>query len=187
MRSLPEWFQPVDDNFVLGPSASSCVLRWTWSGLANQSEPGHKLADAVRNLEQPEKHTELDRDAACQFFSNLPEDVCREIHAYLREPFFREKLADSRSLWHRIQHGYEKRFDPAAHLRTCEELLAQDWHYGEPLIDDALSHEDDAKKLLDACNWVFVLQTEVPEPVQYAITECRTSGAEHPLFQTRVF
>lgn len=144
MRSLPEWFQPVDDDFVLGPSASSCILRWTWLGMANQSQPGHELANAVRNLEQPEKHTELDRDAACQFFSNLPEDVCREIHAYLREPFFRERLIDTRSLWYRIQHGYESRFDPAAHLRTCEELLDQDWHYGEPLIEEALARDDAA-------------------------------------------
>lgn len=143
MRSLPEWFQPVDDDFVLGPSASACVLRWTWLGLANQSQPGHKLADTVRNLEQPEKHTELDRDAARQFFANLPEDVCREIHAYLRESRFRETLADRRSLWHRIQHGYESRFDPATHLQTCEEHLHQDWRYGEPLIGDALARHDD--------------------------------------------
>jgi hypothetical protein len=127
MRSLPEWFQPVDDDFVLGPSATSCVLRWTWLGLANQSQPGHQLTDAVRKLEQPGKHTELDRDAACQFFSNLPEDICSEIHDYLREPSFRERLADPRSIWQRIQHGYESRFDPAAHLRTCEEHLDQDW------------------------------------------------------------
>ena len=143
MRSLPEWFQPVDDDFVLGPSATSCVLRWTWLGLANQSQPGHRLTDAVRKLEQPGKHTELTRDAACQFFSNLPEDVCCEIHDYLRDPSFREMLADRRSLWHRIQHGYESRFDPAAHLRTCEEHLHQDWRYGEPLIDDALARPDD--------------------------------------------
>jgi hypothetical protein len=142
MRSLPEWFQPVDEDFVLGPRASSCVLRWTWLGLANQSQPGRQLADAVRNLEQPEKHTELDRDVACQFFSNLPEEVCREIHAYLREPRFRETLVDRRSLWHRIQHGYESCFDPAAHLQTCEEHLHQDWHYGEPLIEDALARCD---------------------------------------------
>lgn len=144
MRSLLEWFQPVDADFVLGPSASSCVLRWTWLGLVNQSEAGHRLVDAIRNLEQAEKHTELDRDAACQFFSSMPEEVCREIHAYLREPSFQEELADRRSWWHRIQHGYESRFDPAAYLRTCEEHLHQDWHYGEPLIEDALSRDDNA-------------------------------------------
>ncbi len=144
MRSLPEWFQPVDDNFVLGPGASSCVLRWTWFGMADQSQPGHQLVDAIRNLDQSDKHTKLDRDAATQFFSKLPKDVCREIHAYLREPLFRERLADRRSLWHRIQHGYENRFDPAAHLQTCEEHLPQDWRYGEPLIDHALACQDHA-------------------------------------------
>ena len=142
MRLLPEWFQPVEDNFVLGPRATTCVLRWTWLGLAQQPEPGRRLVDLLSGLEVPGKHSEMDRDACCQFLAELPEAVCREIHAYLREPQFVDRLADLRSVWHRIQHGFEGRFDPAAHLRACEEHLEQDWRYGRALIADALWHQD---------------------------------------------
>lgn len=142
MRSFPDWFQPVDDNFVLGPCASSCVLRWTWLGLVNESESGRKLVDAICSLDIPGQHTELDRDVCCQFFANLPECACREIHAYLRESKFDETLANLRSVWHRIHHEYESRFDPSAHLQACEEHLEHDWHYGEPLIADAIFRQD---------------------------------------------
>jgi len=77
-----------------------------------------------------------------QFFAGLPEGVCREIHACLREPQFGERLANLRSVWHRIQHEFEGRFDPSAHLQACEDHLEQDWHYGEPLIADAVSRQD---------------------------------------------
>ncbi len=142
MQSFPEWFQPVDDDFVLGPRASSCVLRWTWLGLANQRKPGRKLVDLLCGMEVPRQHTELDRDACCQFLAGLPEGVCHEIHAYLREPQFAERLANLRSVWHRVQHEFEARFDPSAHLRTCEDHLGQDWRHGEPLIADAVSRQD---------------------------------------------
>src|ERR1051325_1213686 len=142
VRSLPDWFQPVDQSFVLGPRAGACVLRWTWLGLAGQSGPGQKLVDLLCGLEIPGQHSELERDACCRFLVELPEEVCREIHAYLQEPQFVEKFANLRSVWHRIQHEFENRFDPAAHLRTCEEQIGRDWHYGEPLIADAISRQD---------------------------------------------
>ncbi len=142
MKSLPEWFQPVEDDFVLGPQASSCVLRWTWLGLAGQAEPGRKLVDSLCDLELPGQHTELDRDTCCQFFSGLPEGVCREVHAYLREPQFAERLAELRSIWHRIQHEFEGRFDPAEYLQACEDHLEEDWRYGQPLIAEALARQD---------------------------------------------
>jgi hypothetical protein len=72
----------------------------------------------------------------------LPEDASRQIHAYLREPQFLEILTNLRSMWHRLQHGLESRFDPAAHLRACEEHLEYDWHYGQALIEVALSRQD---------------------------------------------
>jgi hypothetical protein len=142
VRSLPDWFQTVEDNFVLGPRASTCVLRWTWLALAGQPKSGPRLVDRLCGLEVPSQHSELDRDACCQFLAGLPEDVCREIHTHLQEPQFAEKLANLRSVWHRIQHEFEGRFDRAAHLRTCEEHLERNWHYGEPLIADAVSRQD---------------------------------------------
>jgi len=142
MRSFPDWFQPVDDNLVLGPRASSCALRWIWLGLANQSESGRQLVKILCSLEITGQHTELHRNVCCQFFTELPEGVCREIHACLREAKFGERVANVSSIWHRIQHEYESRFDPSAHLQTCEQHLELDWHYGEPLIADAVSRQD---------------------------------------------
>jgi hypothetical protein len=142
VRSLPDWFQPVDYNFILGPCASSCVLRWTWLGLAGESRPGQKLVDILCGLEGTGQHSELDRNACRQFLTGLPEGVCREIHAYLLEPQFAGKLTNLRSVWHSIQHEFESRFDPDAYLRTCEEHLEQDWHYGEPLITEAVARQD---------------------------------------------
>ena len=101
MRSLPEWFQPVEDNFALGPHATLCVLRWTWHGLADQSEPGRKLVDLLFGLEIPDKHSELDQITCCDFIWGLPEDASRQIHAYLREPQFFEILTNLRSMWQR--------------------------------------------------------------------------------------
>ncbi|MGA2542401.1 MAG: hypothetical protein ABSG78_12680 [Verrucomicrobiota bacterium] len=66
------------------------------------------------------KHSELDQITCCDFIWGLPEDASRQIHAYL----------------HRLQHGLESRFDPAAHLRACEEHLEYDWHYGQALIEE---------------------------------------------------
>jgi hypothetical protein len=140
--AFPDWFQTIEDNFVLGRHGTSCVLRWTWLGIAPQSKPGRKLVDLLCDLETPTQHTELNRDAVCEFFAGLPESVCREIHAYLREPRFAERLTDIQAEWHRIQHEFEGRFDPSAHLRACEEHLDQDWHYGEPLIADAVARGD---------------------------------------------
>ncbi|MCL5097719.1 MAG: hypothetical protein M1608_09365 [Candidatus Omnitrophica bacterium] len=117
-------------------------MRWTWLGAADPSEPGRKLVDALYNLEANDMHPELDREVLCQFFAGLPEGICREIHAYLHEPKFSHRLADLHSAWHRIQHEYEGRFDPSAHLRSCEENLGRDWHYGQPLIANAVSRQD---------------------------------------------
>ena len=177
VRSLPEWFQPVDDNFVLGPHASSCALRWTWLGLANQSEPGQKLVDLLCGLEVSGQHSELDRNACHQFFGQLPEGICREIHAYLQEPQFAERVAHLRSVWSQIQYEFEGRFAPAARLRTCEQHLEQDWHYGEPLIADAVSRQDfaAAEKFIQRtlCSLLGWSEEELWHPEKLLLPESR--------------
>ena len=142
MQLFPDWFQPTDDNFILGPHASSCVLRWTWLGLVDQPESGRELVDVLCRLGTAGQHAGLDRNTCYQFIAGLPEDACRQIHAYLRAPQFAERVANLWSVWHLIQHEFESRFDPSAHLRSCEEHLKQDWHYGEPLLADAVSRQD---------------------------------------------
>jgi hypothetical protein len=152
IRSFPEWMQPFEDCCVLGPQGTACVLRWTWSGFANRPSPGPQFADCLHSLQSELKRVDLDPDASVRFFGELPDGVARDILAHLRSEAYAESLADIHSLWHRVRHEYEKRFDPTAHLRTCAEHLADDWHYGEPLIADALARGDlpDAEKFVEA-------------------------------------
>jgi len=142
IQSYPDWMQPFEDRCALGPQATTCVLRWTWLGLKNQPSPGPKVADAIHSLENKLKQVALDDDACVQFFSQLPDAVAPDILAHLGGRDYVEAVAQVRSVWHRIRHAYEERFDPAAHLRTCAEHLADDWRYGEPLIANALTRGD---------------------------------------------
>jgi hypothetical protein len=140
--SYPEWFQPVEDHFTLPPTATDCVLKWTWLGLAGQPDPGRRLVDALLKLYTPALHTELKKEVCLQFFERLPEEVCREVYACLQEPRFDPMLASPHSLWHRLHFAYASRFDPAAHLETCRAQLPDDWRYGEPLIANAIARRD---------------------------------------------
>ncbi len=142
IQSYPDWMQPFDDCCVLGPLATTCVLRWTWLGLANEPSPGPQLTDLIHSLENELKQVGLDDKSCVQFFSSLPDAAARDILAHLGSGDYAAAVADVRSVWHRIRHEYEKRFDPGAHLRTCAEHLAGDWRYGEPLIADALARGD---------------------------------------------
>ena len=152
IRSYPDWMQPFEDCCVLGPLATTCLLRWTWLGLANEPSPGPQLADSIHSLEDELEQVAIDDDACVRFFSQLPDAVARDILAHLRGDDYAEAVVDAHSVWHRIRHECEKRFDPSAHLRTCAEHLGEDWRYGEPLIADALAHDDlgDAEKLVEA-------------------------------------
>ncbi len=152
IQSYPDWMQPFEDCCVLGPQATTCVLRWTWLGLMNEPSPGPRLADSIHSLEDELEQAALDANACVRFFSQLTDAVARDILAHLRTGGYAEPLADVRSVWHRIRHEYEKRFDPSAHLRTCAEHLGEDWRYGEPLIADALARGDlaEAEKFVEA-------------------------------------
>jgi hypothetical protein len=165
IKSYPEWFQTFDEDFCLGPQASFCLLRWTWLGLANEPESGHKTVDFLVAWEAADQHIDLDRDGCCNFFAGLPEAAGREIHAYLREPQFDEKLSDLRSVWHRVQHEFKRRFDPAAHLQVCAENVYRDWHYGEPLIADGVSRQDfvAAERFLEQ-TWSTLLRWSGKDP-----------------------
>lgn len=152
IQSYPDWMQPFEDCCVLGPLATACVLRWTWLGLAHEPSPGPRFADAIHSLESELEQVALDADACVQFFAELPDAVARNLLAHIRGGDFAEEVTDVRSVWHRIRHEFEKRFDPSAHLRTCAEHLGEDWRYGEPLIADALARENlgEAEKFVEA-------------------------------------
>jgi hypothetical protein len=152
IQSYPDWMQPVEDRCVLGPLATTCVLRWTWLGLAKEPSPGPQLTDSIHSLGDELEQVALAADACVQFFSQLPDAAALEILAHLRGNAYAEAVADVHSVWHRIRHEYEQRFDPSAHLQTCAKHLAEDWRYGEPLVADALTREDlgEAEKFVEA-------------------------------------
>ena len=142
IASYPDSVQMNEDVCTLGPHATTCTLRWIWLGLAGQLSPGGLLVDRLRKLENEYKHVAWNAEAAVRFFEGLPEEASREIHARLGAPPLAEVSDEVRSLWHRVRVIYEQRFDPAAHLRTCDENLERDWRYGEPLIAAATVRKD---------------------------------------------
>ena len=46
------------------------------------------------------------------------------------------------SMWHKINHLYEERFDPRRHLETGRAHLDRNWRYGKPLVEDAMARGD---------------------------------------------
>lgn len=144
IASYPDAMNVDEAGCVLGPQATTCALRWTWLDVAAQPAPGAALVERFWKLENGYDHVRCDVEAAARFFSELPETVCREIHAQLREPDIADAVEDIRFVWHRIRQAYEQRFDPDTHLRICDKNLHLDWRYGEPLISAAVARGDAA-------------------------------------------
>ena len=150
--SYPDWMQPLEVGCMLGPLATTCVLRWTWLGSADTGSPGASFADSLHSTENQFAHVALDFGTCVGFFSGLPEAVARDILVRLGDEKYAAEVATVGSIWHRIRHDCEQRFDPAAYLRTCAAHLAAEWRYGEPLIADALARGDlaEAEKLVES-------------------------------------
>lgn len=142
IASYPDTMYAEEDVCVLGPHATRCVLHWLWLAVAAEPAPGAALAERFWPLENGLVHVALDVEAGAKFFADLPEAAAREAHTWPRQPAVAEADADTRSVWHRVRLDYDRRFDPAAHLRGCEESLGRNWRYGEPLIADALARGD---------------------------------------------
>ena len=84
----------------------------------------------------------LEKSALVEFFLQLPDGVCGEIHEFLKKGDHRADIGNAYSAWHEINHNYEKRFDPDKHLESCRKYLAKNWRYGLPLVDDAVNQGD---------------------------------------------
>ena len=145
INRYPEWISGDDNACALGPHATACVLRWTWRACEGQAARGLEFLQRIYGLEQECARVGLDGEQCFKFFAALPEEFWQEIHARLSEEEYTEAREDTRSVWHRIHHHLERRFDPSAYLRSCEALLPNDWHYGEALISDALARTDFAQ------------------------------------------
>ena len=138
----PEWMQGGDEFCELGPQATTCVLRWTWRASEGLQARGQEFSRRAHHLRVEYKRVGLNDEACFRFFAALPEQWWQEIHAELSQEEYAEVRRDTRSVWHRIHHFLEQRYDPKAHLESCEAHLPDDWHYGEALMKDALERKD---------------------------------------------
>jgi len=152
ISSYPEWMgAEYGEPCELEKDATRCVLKWLWSGLQHEPHSGIRLFEKVYEIEQSIELVYMNQIALVDFFVNLPDESCREIYGYLRDDETHEiDLNNVFSPWHQINHVYQSRFDSSRHLETCRNHLDQNWQYGRPLIDDAISR----KEFLEAEQWL---------------------------------
>ena len=151
IASYPEWMgAEYGEPCELGKNATSCVLRWLWSGLQHESRSGISLLEKVYEIEATYELVCMNQDALVDFFKNLPADTCREIYGYFQDEAQEFDLSNVYSPWHQINHVYESRFDSTKYLETCRHHLDRNWRYGRPLIDEALNR----KKFQEAEQWL---------------------------------
>jgi len=141
--SYPEWMGAEHgEPCVLEEKLTQCVLKWLWLSLEHEKNPGQTFADKVYSLENDIKMVRLDEKTLMGFFVQLPDGVCREIYEFLKSGDHDVDLDSTYSVWHNINHNYEERFDEGKYLESCRKHLAQNWRYGQPLVDDALKQKD---------------------------------------------
>jgi hypothetical protein len=143
IASYPEWMGvEYGEPCELEKYATSCVLKWIWSGLQHEPRSGTSLLEKVYENEQSYELVCINQIALVEFFVNLPADSCREIYAYLQDEAQEIDLSNVYSPWHQINHVYESRFDSTKYLETCRSHLDHNWRYGRPLIDNALNRNE---------------------------------------------
>ena len=140
----PEWMGE-GEGCMLGKKATRSVLKWLWLASHKDLHPGSAFLDKVYELEDEIDMVDLDDDESIAFFAELPDAVCREIYECFRNDDHGKSREDVYSKWHKINRLYEERFDSAKYLDTCRKHLAENWQYGQPLIDDAIAQGDYGK------------------------------------------
>lgn len=146
ISNYPEWMDIEDgEGCTLGRNAARCVMKWLWLSVQNDPKPGSALLNKVVDIEKKIDLVELDDQACADFFVTLPEETCREIYACLKSERLRYRVDSVHLKWHRILHHYEGKFDAAQYLVTCKRHLAENWHYGSPLIQDAINRGNPAE------------------------------------------
>ncbi len=142
--SFPEWMGG-EEWCELGPHTTTCILEWTWRAMERKEMTPQQFLERIFKLDNEASRLRLNTGASLDFFAGLPENVCRKIYGDLSQEKFAAKRNDLHSIWHLIHHRYERQFDPAAYLGSCEKHLRSDWRYGESLIAAAISREDFAQ------------------------------------------
>jgi len=138
------------DGCTLGTNATRCILKWLWLSSKNEASTGKAFLNEVFEIEDQYSMVNLNDDECVDFFVKLPDEVGREIYHCFKSDNRGSYLDNIYSSWHKINHLYEERFDPARYLETCRKHLGENWRYGRPLIDEAISQGDfqEAESLL---------------------------------------
>ncbi|MEW6685393.1 MAG: hypothetical protein AB1393_04210 [Candidatus Edwardsbacteria bacterium] len=138
ISSYPEWMGE-GEGCPLGKNVTRCVLKWFWLGSQKETQPGIVFLARANNLEEEFDNVYLNDDECLSFFVKLPDTICRQIYEQFNDNKYKQKVDETHSKWHKINHIYEERFDSTKYLETCNKHLAKNWQYGKPLIDDAIA------------------------------------------------
>jgi len=141
--SYPEWLGVCDhEGCDLGRESTLCLLKWVWLALQNQEQPGIDFLRRIFQLDEAHQMVCLDPGTVFDFFSSLPDEIRRDVYSGLGEDPESYGIDNIGSKWHRIHHYMEEQYDIAGYLETCREHLSENWHYGKPLINDAIGNDD---------------------------------------------
>jgi len=141
ISTYPEWMH-IEEGCVLGKNATHCVLKWLWIALQGNKQSGAVFVRKVFDIDEAYNMVVLDGNECAGFFADLPEDTRREIYQIFLSGDYDDKINCSYSKWHTINHHYENQFNSKSYLETCRKHLAENWHYGKPLIEDAIARHD---------------------------------------------
>ena len=111
----PEWMLGGDEFCALGPHATACVLRWTWQACEGHAARGREFLERIYGLNTNASGSDWRANNASSSLSHCRKEYWREIHTRLSEEEYAEARDDTRSVWHRIHHHLEQRFDPSAY------------------------------------------------------------------------
>ncbi|MCF6290047.1 MAG: hypothetical protein L3J03_03480 [Desulfobacterales bacterium] len=144
IKSYPEWMCDFDhEEIYVGPVFTRCLL--TWEKL--HADSAASFADRLADLEAGWRCL-LDTKAFIDFLDDFSSEQKQEIYEFITEnrgrSFWQERLASPWSGWHHVYHALAKCFNQDTYLKDCGKLLARDWHYGLPVIEDRLMKGDRA-------------------------------------------
>jgi hypothetical protein len=86
IASYPEWMGvEYGEPCELEKNATSCVLKWLWSGLQHAPHSGISLLESVCEIEASYELVCMNQNALVDFFVNLPVDSCRHQRIQARD------------------------------------------------------------------------------------------------------
>jgi len=123
-------------------STTRSVLTWQWPCHQNDRLKGKSFIEVLLMLKNSLTMIKLDDNEVTDFLTHLPEDTCREIYDSLSDIDFEKEVKNVDSLFHAVNHLFEEKFDKGRYPGSCKTHLESNWHYGRPLIEDALARQD---------------------------------------------